>query len=77
MLGAISLDLFAVLFGGAVALLPIFAKDFLHVGPQGLGMLRAAPSIGAFITMILMAYYPPAKKPALACWYVLPALVSV
>jgi MFS family permease len=52
-LSAISLDLFAVLFGGAVALLPIFAEEILHVGPIGLGILRAAPSIGA----LLMAFY--------------------
>ncbi len=52
-LSAISLDLFAVLFGGAVALLPIFAEEILHVGPMGLGVLRAAPSIGA----LLMAFY--------------------
>ncbi len=52
-LGAISLDLFAVLFGGAVALLPIFAKEILFVGPGGLGVLRAAPSVGA----LLMAFY--------------------
>ena len=45
--GAISLDLFAVLFGGAVALLPIFAKDILEVGPTGLGLLRTAPAIGS------------------------------
>lgn len=62
MLGALSLDLFAVLFGGAVALLPVFAKDILHTGPQGLGLLRAAPSVGAFVTMIGMAYYPPTKR---------------
>lgn len=52
-LGAISLDLFAVLFGGAVALLPIFADKILHVGATGLGFLRCAPSIGA----VLMAFY--------------------
>lgn len=52
-LGAISLDMFAVLFGGAVALLPIFAAEILEVGPQGLGMLRAAPALGA----VLMAFY--------------------
>jgi MFS family permease len=52
-LSAISLDLFAVLFGGAVALLPIFAEEILHVGPIGLGVLRAAPSIGA----LCMAFY--------------------
>jgi MFS family permease len=61
-LGALSLDLFAVLFGGAVALLPAFAKDVLKLGPEGLGFLRAAPSVGAFITMIGLAYYPPAKR---------------
>ncbi len=52
-LASISLDLFAVLFGGAVALMPIFANDILHVGPKGLGLLRAAPSIGA----VLVAFY--------------------
>ena len=52
-LGAISLDLFAVLLGGAVALLPVFARDILHVGPWGLGLLRAAPGIGA----VIMAWY--------------------
>ncbi|MCB0487376.1 MAG: MFS transporter [Cyclobacteriaceae bacterium] len=52
-LGAISLDMFAVLFGGAVALLPIFAAEILKVGPQGLGMLRSAPAIGA----VVMAFY--------------------
>ena len=53
-LGAISLDLFAVLLGGAVALLPIFAKDVLHVGPWGLGLLRAAPAAGALVTSIVI-----------------------
>jgi MFS family permease len=62
MLGALTLDLFAVLFGGAVALLPIFAKDILLTGPMGLGILRAAPSVGAFATMITMAYFPPMKN---------------
>jgi MFS family permease len=57
-LGAISLDLFAVLLGGAVALLPIFAKDILHVGPWGLGLLRAAPAAGAFMMSIWLARYP-------------------
>lgn len=61
-LGALSLDLFAVLFGGAVMLLPVFAKDILLIGPEGLGYLRAAPSLGAFITMIGMAYRPPVHK---------------
>jgi MFS family permease len=57
-LGAISLDLFAVLLGGAVALLPIFAKDILHVGPWGLGLLRAAPAAGAFFMSVLLAQFP-------------------
>ncbi len=55
---AIALDLFAVLFGGAVALLPIFAKDILHVGPQGLGVLRAAMSVGAISTAFFLAHRP-------------------
>ena len=55
---AIALDLFAVLFGGAVALLPIFAKDILRVGPQGLGILRAAMSVGAISTAFLLAHRP-------------------
>ncbi|MFT3926935.1 MAG: MFS transporter [Myxococcales bacterium] len=57
-LGAISLDLFAVLFGGAVALLPIYARDILHVGPQGLGLLRSAPALGALMVGILLAHRP-------------------
>jgi MFS family permease len=59
---AIALDLFAVLFGGAVALLPIFAKDILQVGPESLGWLRAAPSIGAVVMALLLAYLPPFKQ---------------
>lgn len=54
-LGAISLDLFAVLFGGATALLPIYARDILHVGPLGLGILRAAPAVGALIVTAVLA----------------------
>lgn len=61
-LSAISLDLFAVLFGGAVALLPIFARDILMVGPQGLGYLRAAPALGSALTMIFLAYFPPSRN---------------
>lgn len=57
-LAAISLDMFAVLFGGAVALLPIFAKDILHVGPSGLGLLQTAPSLGAILTGIMLARMP-------------------
>jgi MFS family permease len=61
-LGALSLDMVAVLFGGAVALLPIFAQDILKVGPQGFGILRAAPAIGAFLTMFITAYVPVNKN---------------
>ncbi|MFN2602305.1 MAG: MFS transporter [Gemmatimonadaceae bacterium] len=57
-LAAITLDLFAVLLGGATALLPIFAKDILHVGPDGLGWLRAAPSVGALIVALAIAHRP-------------------
>jgi MFS family permease len=58
LLGAISLDLFAVLFGGAVALLPAFASDVLKVGAVGLGFLRASSGVGAVVTAIILAYYP-------------------
>jgi len=61
-LAAITLDLFAVLFGGAVALLPVFAKDILHAGPVELGYLQAAPSIGALIMAALLVYLPPIRK---------------
>lgn len=61
-LGALSLDMVAVLFGGAVALLPIFAQDILKVGPEGFGILRAAPAVGAFITMFITAYVPLNKN---------------
>jgi MFS family permease len=54
-LGAISLDLFAVLLGGATALLPIYARDILHVGPEGLGLLRGAPGIGALLMSLVLA----------------------
>lgn len=57
-LSAISLDLFAVLFGGAVALLPVFASEVLRMGPEALGFLRAAPAIGFVLMAIVMAYYP-------------------
>ena len=56
LLGAISLDLFAVLFGGAVALLPVFARDVLHVGPAGLGVLRSAPAVGALVAAVVLAH---------------------
>lgn len=64
-LSAISLDLFAVLFGGAVALLPVFANEILQVGPQGLGFLRAAPSLGASITMLWLSMRAPVQKPGI------------
>lgn len=60
-LWAISLDLVSVLFGGVIALLPIFAEDILKVGPEGLGYLRAAPSIGALLTMIALTRFPPTQ----------------
>jgi MFS family permease len=57
-LGAISLDLFAVLLGGATALLPVYARDILHVGPEGLGLLRSAPALGAALTAMSLARRP-------------------
>ena len=60
-LATISLDLFAVLFGGATALLPIFADQILHSGPIGLGWLRAAPAVGAFTMALTVAYLPPMR----------------
>jgi len=59
LLGALALDMFGVLFGGAVALLPVFASEILHTGPQGLGFLRAAPALGAVIMAMRLAYHPP------------------
>jgi predicted MFS family arabinose efflux permease len=58
---AISLDLFSVLFGGVVAILPIYAQDILRVGSEGLGILRAAPSAGAVITLLVMSHIPPMR----------------
>src|SRR5262245_10257942 len=62
LLGAISLDLFAVLLGGAVALLPVFARDILDVGPAGLGLLRTAPAIGSFLAALVIARYPIRRR---------------
>ncbi|MDX1959374.1 MAG: MFS transporter [Leptospiraceae bacterium] len=62
LLSAMSLDMFAVLFGGAVALLPIFASDILKEGPEGLGLLRASPSVGAAIMGLYLTYNPPRKN---------------
>ncbi len=61
-LGAISLDLFAVLFGGAVALLPLFARSILHVGPEGLGVLRSAPAVGALVAGTMLARRPLGRR---------------
>jgi MFS family permease len=61
LLGAFTLDMFAVLFGGAVAMLPVFASDILFVGPQGLGLLRACPAIGATIMAVILMFQPPMK----------------
>ena len=61
-LGAISLDLFAVLFGGATALLPVYASDILRVGPSGLGLLRTAPGVGASICAIMLAVTPVTRR---------------
>lgn len=61
-LAAIALDMFAVLIGGATALMPIYAKDILHVGPTGLGALRAAPYVGAFLMALILAHRPPFKR---------------
>jgi MFS family permease len=63
MLGAMSLDLFSVFFGGAVALLPVFANDILKVGSEGLGFMRAAASGGAVLTMLVMTKFSPMNKP--------------
>ncbi len=62
LLGALALDLFAVLFGGAMALLPVYANDILHVGVKGLGLLNAAPSLGAILITLLATHKPPIEK---------------
>jgi len=61
-LSALSLDLFAVLFGGAIALLPAFANDVLRVGPAGLGLMRTAPAVGAIIMSVVLAHHPPTRR---------------
>jgi hypothetical protein len=61
-IGAMALDMLAVLFGGAVAMLPVFASDILHTGPEGLGLLRAAPAFGAIIMAIFLAFKPVMKS---------------
>jgi MFS family permease len=62
LLGSVTLDLFAVLLGGAVALMPIFAEDILHAGPRGLGMLRAAPAVGALIVSVTLTWWPIRRR---------------
>ena len=62
LVGSMALDLFAVLFGGAIALLPVFASDILNVGPSGLGLLVAAPSVGALLSMLYATRFPPMKN---------------
>lgn len=62
LLGAITLDLFAVLLGGSVALLPIVARDILHTGPDGLGLLRAAPAVGAALVAFFLAFRPVTRR---------------
>ena len=69
LLSAISLDLFAVLFGGTVALLPVFAAEVLHTGPEGLGILRSAPALGAVIMAAILAYFPPNKNAGMKMIY--------
>jgi MFS family permease len=64
-LSVLSLDMFAVLFGGAVALLPVYAKDILKVGEMGFGLMRAAPGIGAIISMLILSFFPLEKKPGI------------
>jgi MFS family permease len=65
-LGAVSLDLVAVLLGGATALLPIYARDILHIGPWGLGLLRSAPALGALITSIILTRHPLQRRAGLS-----------
>jgi len=62
LLGAFTLDMFAVLFGGAVAMLPVFAKEVLSAGPEGLGLLRACPAIGATLMAFVLMFRPPMKE---------------
>lgn len=76
LLGSISLDLFAVLLGGAVALMPIFAQDILHAGPRGLGMLRAAPAVGALIISVSLTWWP-IKRSAGALMFVCVGIFGV
>ena len=67
LLGALALDMFSVLFGGAVALLPAFIKDILHAGPEALGILRAAPAIGAVLVGLWLSRRRRNSTPAACC----------
>ncbi len=67
--GALTLDLFSVLLGGAEALLPVFASDILHVGPEGLGILRAAPALGAVLMSVYLAHRKPLERAGPAMLY--------
>ena len=69
LLGAISLDLFAVLFGGAVAMVPVFARDILHIGAEGFGFLNAASDMGSIIIVILLTLFPLRRKQGYALMY--------
>jgi len=69
LLGAISLDLFAVLLGGATALLPVFARDILHAGPVGLGLLRSAPAVGAGVTALILSRWPVERAAGVKMFY--------
>ncbi|NTV53345.1 MAG: MFS transporter, partial [Candidatus Firestonebacteria bacterium] len=62
LVGAMALDLFSVFFGGAVSLLPVYASDILHVGAQGLGLLNAAPAVGALVVMLVATRHPPIAR---------------
>lgn len=65
LLNAMALDMFAVLFGGSVAMMTIYANDILHIGPAGFGAMRAAPAVGAFLTLLMLAYKPIITKPGI------------
>ncbi len=65
LLNAMALDMFAVLFGGSVAMMTIYANDILHVGPAGFGMMRAAPAVGSFLTLVTLAYKPIVTRPGM------------
>jgi hypothetical protein len=68
-LGALTLDMFSVLFGGAVALLPVFAAEILHVGPEGLGIMQAAPAVGAVAMSLWLTHRPPIQRAGRALFF--------